>query len=249
MRFTVLACLSCSLLALSQGTSSAFEIRSRFVERIGNIDVTLANDSIVNDGLVRNIRLQFGVFDNDAGPAPAGGFAAWWNGSLSVSGSEAASDVRRNPGRLAPFDYSTRPNDNGNPPLPGGDPFTMLTEIVAGGGQIVPWICNPDGTPTPQPGPIVRGLNSFVSVYAFSIQGFTGEGFTVTAGGKVAGAVYWDERSGHPVPPDCSDPENPIPGFAAYVAIPTPIQTFTRTLNVVPIPAPASLIAVGGVAA
>ncbi|MBC7771135.1 MAG: PEP-CTERM sorting domain-containing protein [Pyrinomonadaceae bacterium] len=33
------------------------------------------------------------------------------------------------------------------------------------------------------------------------------------------------------------------------MAIPTPIQTFTRTLNVVPIPAPASLIAVGGVAA
>lgn len=125
-----------------------WEFRCRFIERVGNINVELPGNTIdAGNGAPRNIRVQFGVFDDAESPAPAGGFVGCNIGSLAVDGSEDNSDERRNPGRLSPFTFAASPDANGNPPLPDGDPFTMLTEIDATLGTQSPvWVCvDPDG--------------------------------------------------------------------------------------------------------
>ena len=125
-------------------SASAYEIRCRFVERVGSVDVPLQSNVIdATDHGVHNIRIQFGVFDDADGPAPDGGFVGWNVGTMTVSGSANNSDERRNSGRLSPWNFAAGPNSNGNPPLPGGDPFQMLTEIDATlGTQSRPWLCS-----------------------------------------------------------------------------------------------------------
>ena len=230
--------------------ADAFEFRCRFVERVGNTDVVLpGNDIVPSAGLPRNIRMQIGVFDDAAGPAPAGGFVGWNVGTLTVSGSLTNSDERRNPGRLAPFNFAPGPNANGNPPAPAGDPFTMLTEIDATLGTQSPvWVCDAQGMAPPQPSATVRGRNTYVSVFAFQIDPIANyQGYTVTAGGNLIAASGW-QAVGTPQPPDCGDPLDPsddVAGSVTYAPVPLTPQAFSCVLNVRPIPAPGAAIVLG----
>lgn len=217
---------------------------------MGNVDVELPGNIIEPFfGQVRTVRLQFGVFDDAAGEAPAGGFVGWNVGTLAVSGSTSNSDERRTPGRLSPFNFSAGPNANGQPPLPGGDPFTQLTEIDATlGTQSPSWVCGPGGIiPDPAPGAVVRGRNTFVSVYSFSIQRFQiSSSYAVTASGNLIGATSW-LTVGNPTPPDCGDPADPaddVPGSVTYAPFPTAPQAFTCVLSVI-IPAPGGFAVIG----
>jgi hypothetical protein len=233
-------------LSLAQGVAVAWHFECRFIERAGNIDVPLLNNTIdVFDGMSRNIRVQFGVFDDVDGAAPAGGFVGWNTGTIAVSGPAGNSDERRNPGRLAPFNFLPGPNSNGNPPAPAGDPFTMLTDIDSTLGiQSPEWICVESPLPMPQPVAVVRGLNEFVSVYAFSIDPAQPSAvmYSVTVAGNLIAATEW-RTVGNPSAPDCGDPEDPmddIPGSVTYVPFPTAPRAFACTLNV-GIPSPASV--------
>lgn len=238
------------------GSANAFEFRCRYIERVGNTDVVLTDNHIdATNGNVRNIRLQFGVFDDAAGAAPDGGFVGWNVGTLAVSGSASNSDERRNNGRIAPFNFAGGPNANGNAPLPAGDPFTMLTEIDATLGTQSPiWVCDAQGNAPAQPAATVRGRNTFVSVFAFSIDPNAGaESYTVTAGGNLIGAASW-LVVGSATAPDCGDPADPsddVPGAVTYAPFPTTPQAFTCVLSVDIIPAPgaAALLGLGGLLA
>lgn len=246
------------ILAVAGAASSAdaFEFRCRFVERIGNMDVPLVDNRIeVVPGVTRNIRIQFGVFDNAAGAAPAGGYVGWNVGTLAVSGAASNSDERRNNGRISPFNFGPGANANGNPPLPGGDPFTMLSEIDNTLGTQSPvWVCGPGGVIPPQPAAAVRGLNTYVSTFAFSVtaNSATSENYTVTAGGNLIAAAMWN-TVGNPSAPDCGDPDDPsddVPGAVTYAPVPLTPQAFTCVLNViVPGPGSAALLGLGGLLA
>lgn len=232
----------------------AWEFRCRFVERIGNMDVPLAGNTIETfAGAPRNVRIQFGVFDDANGPAPLGGFVGWNVGTLQVSGPVDNSDERRTNGRIAPFNFSLGANANGNPPLPQGDPFTMLTDIDSTLGTQSPvWVCRqpPGPVPEPQPPAVVRGLNTFVSVYAITIDpSVTASSYTVTAGGNLIAASEW-RTVGNPIAPDCGDPDDPsddIEGAITYAPLPVPVQAFSCVLQVI-VPAPMTgLLGVAGV--
>ncbi|MGE3110020.1 MAG: hypothetical protein AB7G11_15385 [Phycisphaerales bacterium] len=232
--------------------TQAWHFETRFVERVGNVDVILPGNAIdASNGDARSIRFQVGVFDDASSEAPAGGFAGWVGGgaSLTVSGSVGNSDERRNPGRLAPFNANQNPNANGNPPLPGGDPFTVLTNLdVALNGQTIPWFCGADGQPLPRPEAIVRGRNTFVSIYAFSIDPNPGAvSYTVTASGFLYAVNRWVNIPSTQEP-DCSDPDNPLPGHADYGPIVEQPQNVVTVLNVmVPGPSAGVGVAVMGV--
>lgn len=236
--------------------ANALDFRCRFVERVLFSDVILASNSIeVSNGLPRRIRVQFGIFEDATGPAPEGGFIGWNTGSIVVSGSTSNSNERRTPGRLGSFAFPSEPNANGNPPLPEGDPFEMLTEIDATlGPQARLWVCNPDGSVPPQPTPLILGLNSFVSVFEFTIDPAddTATDYTVTVSGNLFAATEW-RTVGTPVPPDCGDPLDPsddVPGSVVYEAVPTAGQPITCVLNCrVPAPGTACILGLLGVAA
>jgi hypothetical protein len=247
------------LLAVAGAASSAnaFEFRCRFVERVGNQDIVLTDNQIVAaPGVTRNIRVQFGVFDNAAGAAPAGGYVGWNVGTLTVSGPASNSDERRNNGRIAPFNFGPGVNANGNPPLPGGDPFTALTEIDNTLGTQSPvWVCDAAGNAPPQPAATVRGLNTFVSTFAFSITPQSAPGganYTVTAGGNLIAASSWN-TVGNPAAPDCGDPADPaddVAGAVTYAPVPLTPQAFSCVLTViVPGPGSAALLGLGGLLA
>ena len=140
-------------------------------------------------------------------------------------------------------------------PLPAGDPFTMLTEIDATLGTQSPiWVCDAQGNAPAQPAATVRGRNTFVSVFAFSIDPNAGaESYTVTAGGNLIGAASW-LVVGSATAPDCGDPADPsddVPGAVTYAPFPTTPQAFTCVLSVDIIPAPgaAALLGLGGLLA
>ena len=235
------AVLGVACLIGAASSCQAWEFRCRFVERIGNMDVPLAGNTIDPfGGAPRNIRIQFGVFDDADGPAPLGGFVGWNVGTLTVSGPVDNSDERRTNGRIAPFNFSLGANANGNPPLPQGDPFTMLTEIDSTLGTQSPvWVCQEAPLPVPQPPAVVRGLNTFVSVYAFTIDpSVNALNYTVTAGGNLIAASEW-RTVGNPTPPDCGDPDDPsddIPGAVTYAPFPEPARAFSCALAMVPAP-------------
>mgnify|MGYP000393562440 CR=1 FL=1 len=208
--------------ALASSSASAFEFRTRFVRRMGNIDTPTTDQLHLTSGEVARVRIQFGVFDSASGPAPEGGFIGWNVGTLAVSGLSEFSDAYRTPGRLAPFNFATGPNSNGNPPAPAGDPFITLTDIDSTLGTQSPiWTgCDADGNPTPQPAPVIRGLNTFVSVYEITVVGHVQYmDFTVNLGGNAIAAQNWREV-GTPIPPNCDDPQNPEPGFVTYGPFP-----------------------------
>lgn len=239
----------------------AWHYDCRFIERVGAQDVVLPGNIInASNGNVRNIRVQFGAFDDADSLAPAGGFVGWNVGTLAVSGPASNSDERRNNGRLQPFTFAGQPTANGDPPLPAGDPFTMLTEIDATLGTQGPvWNCgDPDGDgvwgPLPMPQATIRGLNTFVSVFAFSIDPSPGAvSYNVTASGNLIAAREW-RVIGNPTPPDCegcpNDPLcNDMPASVTYAPYPEAPRGFTCQLTVfVPSPTGATMsILVGGV--
>jgi len=225
-------------LALAPAASAhAWEFRTRFVERVGSTDIPLPDDTLeLIPGSQRDIRIQFGVFDDADGPAPAGGFVGWNIGTIDVSGSSAGAVNRRNPGRLSPFTFSQGPNANG---FPAPDPFSHLTEIDATLGIQSPfWGFDPDGAPLPQPQPVVRDLNSFVSVYAFSTRDVGFASYSITAAGALIAAQEW-RTIGSPTPPD---PDTMTPGAVTYAPFPSPPRAFSAALRVI-VPAPASVSA------
>lgn len=217
-------CACAAILGLSS-SASAYELRCRFVEQTGTgvsaFSVLPGNQIDISTGLPRRIRIQFGVFDDAVSPAPEGGFIGWNMGSIVVSGPAGNSVERRTPGRLNVFAFPSGPNANGNPPLPDGDPFEMLTEIDATmGPQTRPWVCNPDGSVPPMPEPIVRARNTFISVFEFTIDPIEFQNYTVTVTGNAVASAGW-QTVGTPVPPDCGDPMNPnddVPGSVVYEA-------------------------------
>lgn len=228
-------------------STGAFEFRCRFVERVGNVDVELVNGTIdASDRRAHTVHLQFEVFSPVDDPTPApGGFVGWNVGTMAVSGSVVNSDERRAPGRLAPFNFAGGPFSNGNPPLPAGDPFTFIDQIDATlSTQAPPWVCNPDASVPPQPQPVVLGLNTFVSVFSFTIDPFqNGATDNVTARGNLIAGTSW-LPVGTPVPPDCGDPENQsddVAGNITYVPIPSTPRSFTCVLEVSTVPGPSGI--------
>jgi len=247
------AVLAVAMVAGAATTADAFEIRTRFVERVGNADLVLSSNLIdISTPGARRVRVQYGVFDNQNGAAPAGGFVGWNVGSLQVSGPGNLASETRTPGRLSPFNFASGPNSNGNPPLPGGDPFNMLTEIDATLGTQSPiWQCNAAGVALPQPPAVIRGHNTFVSVFEFTIDPVSPGAYTITTGGNLIAATEW-RTVGTPTPPDCGDPADPaddVPGAVTYAPFPTTPQAFTGVLNVqifVPAPGAGALLGLGG---
>lgn len=241
-RLLSVVALTCVVAAATPG-AHGWHFDCRFIERIGNTNVELPGNVIdASNGSPRNIRVQFGVFDDADGPAPSGGFVGWNVGTLAVSGPAGNSDERRNNGRISPYNFAAQSGSNGNPPLPGGDPFTMLTEIDATLGTQSPvWTCwDPDGDgmgePTPMPVPTIRGWNTFVSVFAFRIDPqIDAVSYEVSAGGNLIAATEW-LVVGSATPPDCGDISDPacnIPGSVTYAPFPTQPQLFSSTLTVV----------------
>jgi hypothetical protein len=227
------------LVALT-AASHAYEFRVRWVERIGDIDVVIGGDGAAFDvtpSHPRRIRLQFGVFEDAAGPPPAGGFMGWTRGELVLTGGVNT----RTPGRLTPFNFGSQPNANGVPLLPEGDPFLSLAEIDCNTRLQFPmWECAPDGTVPPQPGPIIFGHDAYISVFEFTTDPAQVDGsYTVTVNGELRAAVEW-RHIGTPYPPECNDPNDPhddVPGYIDWYPLTdlnmvvTP--TFTMTINVV----------------
>lgn len=245
-----------SLIALAAvagaaASANAFEFRCRFVERVGNTDVVLPGNTIdASTGVARNIRIQFGVFDDATSVAPAGGFVGWNVGTLAVSGPAGNSNESRNNGRISPFNFASSGNG-----IPAADPFEAVTGIDATLGTQSPiWQCDAAGNAPAQPAALVRGRNSFVSVFAIRIDPLDvgGSNYTVTAGGNLIGAVSWN-TVGTPNAPDCGDPSDPsddVPGSVTYAPFPTTPSAFTCVLNVVvPGPGSAALLGLGGLIA
>src|SRR5688572_4666973 len=114
-------------------TANAYEIRVRFVERVGSADVELLEGNRITaaEGELRRVRIQFGAFDDSEGPAPYGGYVGWNGGTITVNGGAANSDESRDSalgrGRLAPFAFA--PASGGANGVPAGDPFEALTGI------------------------------------------------------------------------------------------------------------------------
>lgn len=242
MRNTLLACCSFVSVAVCSSAASAWHFETRLVERIGNVDMPLADHVTFDAGTTHRIRIQFGTFDDGDGIAPDGGFVAWNVGSLSTTGGGTWS---RTPGRLAPFNFPQQGGANGSPV---GDPFTSLTGIDnAMGAQTLPWECDGSGQPLPPPSPIVRGRNTFVSTYEISVltPDFAST-MDVTWGGQRIAVREWHFEPLLSQQPDC---DTGTAGSATFLPLVTQplLPPFTQSLRiqVVPTPAGSALLALG----
>ncbi|MBC7771892.1 MAG: hypothetical protein H7210_05315 [Pyrinomonadaceae bacterium] len=259
--------LALAVVAGAAASANALTFECRFVQQTGAagsaFTVLPGNTIDATDGVARRIRLQVRVIDDADGPAPAGGFIGQNVGSLTVSGAAGNSQERRTNGRISPFNFAAGNNANGNPPVPGtntppgnfpadpaGADFQQLTDIDNTlGTQAFAWTCAADGTPNPQPQAIIRGRNSFVSIFEFTINpaDVGASSYTVTAAGNLIAATSW-LTVGNPTAPDCSDPDNPVNGSVTYAPFPTAPTPYSCVLNVVIIPGPgaAALLGLGG---
>jgi hypothetical protein len=250
--------LALALVAGAATSANALTFECRFVEQTGaSTFVVLAGNTIdASNTLPRRIRMQFRVVDDAEGAAPAGGFVGQNVGTLTVSGAPANSAERRTNGRISPFNFAGGINSNGNPPPAGGvnagdaagTDWNMLTDIDNTlGTQAFAWGCDASGNPLPQPQAVVRGRNSFVSIFEFTIDPAAGgSSYTVVAGGNLIAATSW-LPVGNPTEPDCSDPENPVNGSVTYAPFPTAPTPYSCTLSViVPAPGAAALLGLGG---
>jgi hypothetical protein len=238
-------------------SAQALTFECRWVEQTGagpnQFTVIGGNGSTLNltGAGSHRLRLQFAVIDDAMGTAPGGGFVGWNVGTLGVSGDVANTQDNRTPGRLNPFTFATQAGANGNPPLPGGDPFTNLTDIDATlGTQSPSWVCAADGTAPPQPAALVRGRNTFVSLYEITTLVLPSTvNYSITAGGNLVAATEW-RTVGTPIPPDCGDPADPsddVAGSITYAPFPTAPVPFTCVLNIaIPAPGAAALLGLGG---
>jgi hypothetical protein len=234
-------------------SANAYEFRVRFVERVGSADVEIENGNRITTGIgeERRIRVQFGVFDDAAGAAPAGGYLGWNVGTIAVNGGlggvgnsdefrNSSAGVHNGVGRLSPFNFA--PASGGANGLPAGDPFEALTAIDNTlGQQAFVWTFG-----NPQPTPVIRGLNTWVSTFEFSVVPNVGaNNYTIDFGGNVIAALEW-RPVGEPVPPE--DPDNP--GSVTYAPFADAPRAFSATLNViVPAPGAAALLGLGGLVA
>lgn len=218
-------CAACSPLAADQ-------VRVRFVERVGNVDVVLPGNQIGFDVFPRRIRVQVAVFDDAQGEAPAGGVVGW-NGSLRLTRWIGS----RTPGRLPLFRSVKGANGE-----PAADPFLQIDGIEATiGSHVLVWACE-GSMPIPLPVPVIRGRNQYVSVYEVTLRPVTwcafGQAF-MDLTGEVLTASSW-ELAGEPRPPVCTDP--PVPGEAVYEpegVIARPVSgTLTLTVGAPGFPAP-----------
>ena len=220
MNRTTVALLSAGVLAATASSSLAWEVRYRFVERLGTTDVVLRDNRIDYSLISRRIRLQIGVFDDAAGAAPAGGIY----GMLDVSHIGPGIIARRTPGLLGVF-----ANALGNNGDPATDPYQRLTNIDAAiGPQNIAWNCS-GGSPAPQPAAVIRGRNTFISVFEMTITpDETCRNPRVTLAGSVLVASDWSV-SGTPVAPVCTEP--PTPGNVTYSASVLDPVTFSAILT------------------
>lgn len=220
-----------------------YEFRARWVERVGNTDVALFDNILdASFGGAHRARLQIGIFDDAAGEAPVGGVFGWTGGLVVQTPTPAHSAETRTPGRLTPFISSTDAGANGNPPLPGGDPFEALTDIDATiGMQSLVWGFNDDGSPAPQPLPTIRGRNRFISVYEITVEPLIRNitGYYVRPSGVALGASSWVPVEA--VPPD---PDSGIPGSITYAPALIDPTSFDAPLFVYVIPTPGFAVAI-----
>ncbi|MBC7771499.1 MAG: hypothetical protein H7210_03275 [Pyrinomonadaceae bacterium] len=202
--------------------ADAHEFRTRFVRWDGAAWLPISSGTFFGTrGVPYRIRVEVGVFDDAAGAAPAGGLVGWNAGRISTTGGSTS----RSPGRLSPFVFASSPDSNG---LPGGDPFTCLTQINATlGTQSPAWGCSA-GTPLPRPTAVVRGVNTYVQLYEFTTTPGVGS-HTIAIGGNLIAATQW-QALGTPVPPDCP---SGTPGSIIYAPVPTAPIAFTETLRIV----------------
>lgn len=213
---------SAAFLTLASDSASAWELRVRFVERVGTVEMVLTNNEIwYGSGLRRRVRLQMGVFDDAAGPAPEGGLYGMENVSLT----SVALSNRRTPGRLPAFSYP--PEGNGEPAT---DPFHYLTNIDAViGQQTLTWECS-GGTPLPQPTPTIRGRNTFVSVWETTIEPewICLYEARLTFTGHALYAANWPVQN-TPIEPVCPS----TPGQVTYAAAVPEGVAFTAELRMI----------------
>jgi hypothetical protein len=220
MRSSTVATLGVSALLACCVGASAQELRVRFVERVGNVDIVLAGNVIhgTNHRSAR-IRLQMGIFDSQTGPAPEGGLVGWADGAIE----NARWPGRRTPGRLGVF---VLPKDGNG--LPAEDPFERLTEIQAiEGRQPRAWECNGED-PEPKPLPVIRGRNTFVSVFEVTLEISGCRTHTMTVSGDGVGALEWVPAE-PPVVPECG--LQPTPGEVVYEPSGTLDFPFSATLT------------------
>ena len=221
--------------------ANAYEFRARFVEQTGDgpDEITVLDDNTIDasDFAARRIRVQFGVFDDASSAAPHGGFLGWNAGTITVNGDSGNSAESRTPGRIAPWNFA--PRGNGTPTA---DPFDALTGVDNTlGHQVLIWFFG-----APRPNPLIRGLNSYVSTYEFTIDPTDGSAFnySIDVGGNVLAALGWNILQENP---PVSEEE---PGTVLYTPAPGPATGFSGTLNViVPAPGAGSLLGLGGLAA
>jgi hypothetical protein len=242
------------------GAADAWEFRFQWVRRVGTTDTPLLNNLLrAQPGESVRVRMQFGVFDDGAGPAPAGGYVGWNFGTL-VDSDAASGTNTRTPGRLSPFNFAPFSRSNGDPPA---DPWTSLTQIDNTlGWQSFAW-GGIAGTATPavRPPAIVRGLNTYVSTFEFTTAvGATT--YTITAGGNLVAATEW-QSSLLTITPDpgedgifgpgdfnqngVDDGADDIAGVSAWNPIIAPPRSFQSVLTVVPleiVPAPGTVVAI-----
>lgn len=239
-----LALFAVLAIAGAAASANAYEIRARFVEQRsgGGSDFVVLDGNTIDatDGAARRIRVQFGVFDDANGPAPAGGFIGWNAGTITVNGDVANSDDTRTPGRLAPWAFNTNPGANGSPDVAG--PFTALTGIDNTlGTQIRTW---EEGD---MPAATIRGLNTYVSLYEITIDPNDGAStYTIDFAGNLVAATVWNA-----VGVTQPDPDAGVPGSGQWAPATTAPVAWNATLTVSIIPAPgaAALLGLGGLVA
>lgn len=227
MSRTAVSLLSATAIAAAASPSLAWEVRTRFVERVGNTDIVLEGNRTGWRFEERRIRLQVGVFDDASSGAPAGGVYS----VLNVSYAAPRLVGRRTPGLLGVFDNAL--GNNGDPAV---DPFLSLTNIDAViGPQTIVWNCS-GGNPLPQPAAITRGRNTYISVWEVTVKprGICGRG-QITMAGTLVPASGWSV-SGTPVPPVCTNP--PTPGSVTYTANTLAPVSFSATLDILDGPPP-----------
>lgn len=221
-RCAAIVVISLSGIALSSSAAFGDELRFRFVNPRGSdadvIETPYGYASAAPNRRAR-VRLQIGVFDSESGPELAGGVIGWNVGSISVSGFfTEPMPVIRTPGRLNPFRFSASPNANGTPTT---DPFTAITQIDCTlGTQNIPWPIGSD--PETPPPPIVRGLNTFVSIYEVSMtlpEFAIKELRTLTIQGNLIAATGWTIVQAIP-------PTEDEPGVAVYAPHVVPSTPF-----------------------
>lgn len=235
--------------------AQAYEIRTQWVSRIGaGVPVTVVpgntfDATALAAGTVVRFRLQFGVFDDGAGPAPAGGYLGWNVGTLTATG---GSPNTRTPGRLTPFNFAPAPPGNG---MPAADPWMALTGVDNTlGTQPLPWNSQQGNPDVPPPPPaVVRGLNSFISTFEISTTIGGGANYTIIAGGNALGCLMWNIVQQTPPAPgedEILGTPDDVAGSILYAPLADAARSFSNTLSIlVPAPGALALLGLGGLVA